>query len=772
MVVFAVIGCLWLSQGAVAQGAPPRTIQEIMASATQSYERQNFPGAWAELLQVHAQDAEAWKQNRPMVEGTIRGVHQRAMDLFQQGRYEQSIETALLLADENALAFASEVYPDHIGSLTTSTRRVLGEANYQLGNKVLNRREFEQAEVYLLNALKWMEPDNEQYGRVWSDLGFVQRQRGTALMGQQSPQASEVFRNATASFEKAIEYAGSNQDLKDFAQKNITELAQGVQIIEGTVPTPTPAPTPTPVPGMLESYLPSDLGTKTSAFFQNMGVSSALQDTILTVLVIVLAFILIFWVIPNYALLFIARHFDVHAADYKMKVKRLGIFALFAYMFHHFKHHKEYADEKIKNGCPHCSFNLDDFLAYEDLVFSRCPKCQGQVTPVITLEGYIKNIAKILATDVERVNTGADSVERFVGQDLMVRMVRAVITLGVRRRASDIHVEPDEQACVIRQRVDGLITEMFSLPRSLSMALVSAIKVQANLNIAERRVPQDGKLGISVDKTSIDVRVASSPASAGEKVSLRLLDGLMLVAGPTGSGKTTTLYVALQQIRPTNRNIISIEDPIEFRIPGVNQIQVNPVAGLTFASCLRSVLRQDPDVIMVGEIRDKETGEISVSSATTGHLVLSTLHTIDAAASVARLIDLGVSPRQFADALSLVLAQRLIRLVCQYCPESVQPGTDILDELGIEQFMVNKYEFRRGKGCHVCNNTGYYRRTGIFEFLVPSDRLRNALEHESLSTTEIREIAVQSGMKTLRQEALALLKNGLTTAEETLRVTK
>lgn len=413
----------------------------------------------------------------------------------------------------------------------------------------------------------------------------------------------------------------------------------------------------------------------------------------------------------------------------------------------------------------------------------------------------MSTLAASMATDAEKVNLGHLSMQKYLKRDTVQMMTRAIITCAVRRRASDIHVEPDDKGLIIRQRIDGVMTEMIMLPRSLAQAVVSALKIAANLNIAEKRLPQDGKLQIRIDNTDIDVRIASSPASSGEKVSMRLLDirsiqiearhlgmhdhqqetflktiraphGLILVTGPTGSGKSTTLYVALQTLKTGDKNIISIEDPIEFQISGVNQIQVNVPAGLTFASCLRSVLRQDPDIIMVGEIRDQETAEISVNAASTGHLVLSTLHTIDACSSVSRLFDLGVAPRQFADALSLVVAQRLVRLVCSYCKEPVAIDWDVLGQLGISESTAHNMSFYKGKGCPACAKTGYLRRAGIFEFLSPTDRIRAEIEKNSLSTAQLRDLAIQNGMTTLRQEAIRLLLTGVTTIEETVRVTK
>jgi type II secretory ATPase GspE/PulE/Tfp pilus assembly ATPase PilB-like protein len=524
-------------------------------------------------------------------------------------------------------------------------------------------------------------------------------------------------------------------------------------------------------------------------------------DTIITALIAIAIFAVIYWLIPGTILSRLAKGGNLVAGSWRLKVPWIGLLALVMYYIQTGSSNREDRRAAAKAGCPHCGARLDRPSDYTDLVFTKCPKCKGAITPIHTLEGYIKELADGLASDVERVHRGVESMERFVGRDAVGILVRALITLGVRRRASDLHFEPTEEAMVVRQRIDGMITEMTQLPRSLSAALVSAIKVQSNLNIAEKRVPQDGKMQMHIDKTDIDIRVATSPSGAGEKASLRLLDirsiqmdtrhlgmspsneeifnraisaphGLILVSGPTGSGKTTTIYVALQQLKKTSKNIISIEDPIEFRIPGVSQMQVNVAQGLTFASGLRSILRQDPDVIMVGEIRDRETAEISVNSAQTGHLVFSTLHTIDAAASIARLIDLGVNPRMFVDALNLIVAQRLIRLACSHCAAEDVPDLAVLRELGIDNESIGQYKFRRGLGCHVCNGTGYFRRSGLFECLEPSDRLRVAIEKGSLSTGEIREVAIKGGLRTLRMEALDLLARGLTPAEEVLRVTK
>ncbi|MCC5875859.1 MAG: type II/IV secretion system protein, partial [Candidatus Sumerlaeia bacterium] len=554
-------------------------------------------------------------------------------------------------------------------------------------------------------------------------------------------------------------------------------------------------------PRSFSEFFQGDILDNFLSLFRDGGILHDNADMIVGVVATIGGFIVFWWVIPSLFLGWVSKRGNVVAAELRLRVKALGPITLGLFIIRNTSFKRKDKKVAAENACPHCGFRLDNPKDYPGFIFSKCPKCEGTIKPVHTLEKYLQSIADGLSSDVERVNKGAESMERFIGRESVGLLLNGVITLGIRRRASDLHFEPGLDSLVIRQRIDGMMTEMIQLPRSLSAAMVSAIKVESSLNIAEKRVPQDGKMTKLVDNVDIDIRVATSPSGSGEKASLRLLDirsiqmdtrhlgmmpedqkrfdraieaphGLILVSGPTGSGKTTTLYVALQKLKSGSKNIISIEDPIEFQIPGMTQMQVNVSQGLTFASGLRSILRQDPDIIMVGEIRDHETAEISVNSALTGHLVLSTLHTIDSSASVARLIDLGVSPRQFADALNLVIAQRLVRLVCSKCSTDTTPDPALLEQIGLSEADLDNYIFRKGTGCTVCNQTGFYRRSGVFEFLEPSERLRVALEKESLTTGEIREIAIQSGMKSLRTSALEYLARGLVTLDEVVRVTK
>ena len=351
----------------------------------------------------------------------------------------------------------------------------------------------------------------------------------------------------------------------------------------------------------------------------------------------------------------------------------------------------------------------------------------------------------------------------------------------------------------IRYRVDGVLHRAVSLPKFLQMPIVSRIKIMSDLDIAERRLPQDGRIKMEVGNKSIDLRVSIQPISYGENVVMRILDkssimvgienlgfsdrdlktfidllhrsyGMILVTGPTGSGKTTTLYSALNRLNTEDRSIMTMEDPIEYQLPLVRQTQVNPAIGLTYAAGLRAILRQDPDVIMVGEIRDIETAEIAVHSALTGHLVFSTIHTNDAASAFARFIDMGVEPFLASSSIIGVLAQRLVRLVCEKCKKPYKPSKEVLRELGIED-EKGDIVFYKGKGCSLCKGTGYKGRTAIYSVLRVTPKIQELVLAKAPSS-EIEQVAREEGMNTLREDCLNKVKQGLTTVEEMLRVTQ
>ncbi|MBT4079307.1 MAG: type II secretion system ATPase GspE [Gammaproteobacteria bacterium] len=374
----------------------------------------------------------------------------------------------------------------------------------------------------------------------------------------------------------------------------------------------------------------------------------------------------------------------------------------------------------------------------------------------------------------------------------IIQLVNSMIVQALQRRASDIHIEPFEEDIVVRFRVDGVLHNVLHPPKPVQAPLMSRIKVMSNLNIAEKRLPQDGSMRVNVAQREVDVRVSVLPTAHGERIVMRLLDkeeqltridqlglaqpqrvwmdqclsrthGIILVTGPTGSGKSTSLYAALNAINTADKNIITIEDPIEYTLSGVGQIQVSPKIGLTFAGGLRSILRQDPDVIMVGEIRDLETAEIAVQASLTGHLVLSTLHTNDSVGAVARLSDMGVEPFLLSASLEGVVAQRLVRRLCNHCKEPYDPG---------EIAEVESTHYCRPKGCDHCLDTGYRGRTAIFEMLTINDEIRELITRPESTEQELRRAAERGGMFSLRQAGWQKAAEGVTSIEEVYRVTQ
>lgn len=382
----------------------------------------------------------------------------------------------------------------------------------------------------------------------------------------------------------------------------------------------------------------------------------------------------------------------------------------------------------------------------------------------------------------------------------IIKLVNLMLSQAVKDRASDIHIEPTHNRLKIRYRVDGILYDMLSPPKHIQSTLISRIKIMAEMNIAEKRLPQDGRIEIRIGDKNIDIRASTIPTAFGERVVLRLLDkshvllrvsdlgmpeerltefdrlirsahGIILVTGPTGSGKTTTLYAALSSINRTDINIITIEDPIEYQIDGIGQIQVNPKIDLSFANGLRSIVRQDPDVILVGEIRDLETAEIAIQSALTGHLVFSTLHTNDSASAITRLIDMGIEPFLVTSSVIGILAQRLVRIICDTCKEAYIPDEESLKKIGLSPEMLASKQIYRGRACPSCLHTGYRGRTGIFESMILGDSLQSLTLKTSDANT-IKKKAVEQGMITLRQDGARKVLEGITTIEEVFRVTQ
>ncbi|MDQ3674487.1 MAG: GspE/PulE family protein [Gemmatimonadota bacterium] len=394
-----------------------------------------------------------------------------------------------------------------------------------------------------------------------------------------------------------------------------------------------------------------------------------------------------------------------------------------------------------------------------------------------------------------------DDLRALANQAPVIKMVNVMILEALRARASDIHLESTPDGLRIRYRVDGMLREMQRPPRQYQAAVISRIKIMASLNIAERRLAQDGRIRLRLSDRELDLRVSITPSLHGESVVLRVLDrgagvrelteigipddllpaiealiqrphGIFLVTGPTGSGKTTTLYGGLRRINKAGVKVVTVEDPVEYQIEGITQIQVNTKTGMTFASALRSILRHDPDIIMVGEMRDTETAEIAIQAALTGHLVFSTLHTNDAPGGITRLVDMGVEPYLVSATVQAILAQRLVRLVCTACSEPYQPASDELARAGAPAIPAGDTpRFRRGRGCDLCLGTGYRGRTGVYELMLLSPEIRERISARA-PLDEIRELARRQGMVPLRAAAWAKVSEGLTTVEEVLRVSQ
>jgi len=447
-------------------------------------------------------------------------------------------------------------------------------------------------------------------------------------------------------------------------------------------------------------------------------------------------------------------------------------------------------------------FDIDPVIATEDSI-TKALNGQFGVTAIAEVEGTVKDIS---ATDFGPMDfedagdeeVSLDKLKEMVDEAPIVRVVNLIISQAINDKASDIHIEPEAKAVKVRYRVDGVLHEVMTPPKHIQAPMVSRIKIMAAMDIAERRIPQDGKIHLTHDGREFDLRVSTVPTVHGEKTVMRILDkgsvqlglnklgfyesnlvlwesivekpyGMLLVTGPTGSGKSTTLYSCLNKLNKGDRNLMTVEDPVEYQIQGINQVQTNLKAGLTFASALKAFLRQDPDIIMVGEIRDETTGKIAVEAALTGHLVLSTLHTNDACGAISRLVEMGVEPFLVASALIGVLAQRLARNICPNCKESYRPPVEAIRKFGMTVYGDSDINFFRGRGCDHCKGTGYRGRTGIHEVLQISERVR-AMVLMRASTAEIRQAAVEDGMRLMQDDVVQKVLDGVTSMEEAMRV--
>lgn len=447
-----------------------------------------------------------------------------------------------------------------------------------------------------------------------------------------------------------------------------------------------------------------------------------------------------------------------------------------------------YAIEDIKLTA---ALPIKPVISSEAAIYSTIEKYFGKQNAEKAVQEFEK---EFVSTDAK---TEAVETVREIDNAPIVKYVNSIIENSIRNNASDIHIEPEDDCIRVRIRVDGILNEIMKSPLNMLNAIITRIKVMADMNVAEKRVPQDGRIAFKIENRNIDLRVSTIPTIYGEKTVMRVLDktnfllsksnlglsphnleifdrlvekpyGIILVTGPTGSGKTSTLYTILSEINDIKKNIITLEDPVEYNLKGINQIQLNSKAGLTFAAGLRSILRQDPDIVMVGEIRDSETAEIAIRSALTGHLVLSTLHTNDAPGVISRLTDMGIEPFLVSSSLIGIIAQRLVRKICPHCKKEHIPDERDMDLLGIE--LTEEKKIYKGAGCKLCGHSGYKGRTAIFEIMEITKDLRVLIDQRA-PTENLRDQAVEEGMATLRESCKQMIFDGVTTVEEMIRIT-
>ncbi len=447
-------------------------------------------------------------------------------------------------------------------------------------------------------------------------------------------------------------------------------------------------------------------------------------------------------------------------------------------------------------------YNVEPVVAVESSVREAIADHYGQSDALQTMmDDFKKQEGELLdlVQETEEEDVDISELKQAVEEAPVVKLVNLILGEAIGRGASDVHLEPYEKSFRVRYRIDGVLYDIMQPPLKLKAALSSRIKIMSELDIAERRLPQDGRIKLKVQGREVDLRVSTLPTLFGEKIVMRILDksslvldltklgfeskalqdfeeairspyGMVLVTGPTGSGKTTTLYSALSTINTIDVNIMTSEDPVEYNLMGINQVQVKEEIGLNFAAALRSFLRQDPDIIMVGEIRDFETAEIAVKAALTGHLVLSTLHTNDAPSTISRLLNMGIEPFLVSASVLLILAQRLCRKICEQCKEEEKVPINALVNIGFSEEEAKTIKCFKGKGCNTCNGTGYKGRLALYEVMPVKDELRELIL-EGASAAEVKKAAVRLGMKTLRMSGLTKIMEGITTVEEVLRVT-
>jgi type IV pilus assembly protein PilB len=447
-------------------------------------------------------------------------------------------------------------------------------------------------------------------------------------------------------------------------------------------------------------------------------------------------------------------------------------------------------------------FALDDIRTITGMDVKPVVSTRDDITEAIGKYSSMSEDMEAMADDLSDTYTDAEDLTQLKAvteEAPIVKFVNLLITQAVADGASDIHIEPQERDIRVRFRVDGVLHEVMRSPKSIQSGVISRLKIMAEMDIAERRIPLDGRIGLVIQGKPIDLRVSTLPTVYGEKVVMRILDksnvmlelsdlgflpenfkrfeesytkpyGMILVTGPTGSGKSTTLYATMNVVNRAEVNIVTTEDPVEYRLAGINQVQVNKKAGLTFAAALRSILRQDPDIVLVGEMRDYETAHIGVEAALTGHLVLSTLHTNDAPSAITRLTEMGLEPFLVGSAIDCVLAQRLARRLCSKCKEPFKPEPEVLVEAGFsEEVVAERPELHQAVGCRACGNTGYKGRLALHEVMTITEEIER-LTVARASSEEIKRVAIEQGMRTLRHDGLAKVLTGITTLEEVGRV--
>ncbi len=465
---------------------------------------------------------------------------------------------------------------------------------------------------------------------------------------------------------------------------------------------------------------------------------------------------------------------------------------------------------RVASCAPLETHPIDDLSVMVDKIVEPVLASRAEITSLINRAYQQKvDVVDEMLEGIDEEELAGISKEIEQSQDLLdiankapiVKLVNMILFQALKMRASDIHIQPYEEKLQVRYRIDGILYDMMSPPKKIQDAIISRIKIMGKMDIAERRLPQGGRAGVKLGDGEIDIRISSVPTSHGERIVMRLLDksarlyeieeiglddaqhletfkklidashGIVLVTGPTGSGKTTTLYAGLKRINSIENNVLTIEDPIEYHLPAISQIEVNYKKGLTFGAGLREILRQDPDVIYIGEIRDKETATIAIQSALTGHLVFSTLHTNDAPGAVTRLIDLGVEPYLVSSSVIGVIAQRLVRLICKHCKESYRPDEKELTGIGLKLSELKEGTLCRGRGCGSCMQSGYLDRTAIYEMFPVSDWVREMIMNRAGSTF-IKQEAIKRGMRTLRMDGARKVLMGQSTPEEVMRVTQ